>query len=186
MANFTQTAIKDTFRELLAEKPLNQITVKEIVEKCGINRNTFYYHFADIPALIEEIVKDETNQIISEYPDIASIEDCLGLAFEFAKKNKVSILHIFNSVNRDILEMNLWSVCDYAVRKYAEGIKANKKFAEVLDAQGLKEADEEILINYYKCLSFGLVIEWVGNGMKDNIMDDVKRLCELRFNNMLL
>ena len=45
MANFTKKAIKDTFISLLKTKPFNQITVKDIVDECGVNRNTFYYHY---------------------------------------------------------------------------------------------------------------------------------------------
>lgn len=45
MANFTKQAIKAAFLELLDEKPLNKISVRDIVERCGINRNSFYYHF---------------------------------------------------------------------------------------------------------------------------------------------
>ena len=41
MANFTKKAIKDTFISLLKEKPFNQITVKDIVERCGENENTY-------------------------------------------------------------------------------------------------------------------------------------------------
>ena len=51
MANFTKKAIKETFIALLEERPLSDITVKDIVGKCGINRNSFYYHYQDIPAL---------------------------------------------------------------------------------------------------------------------------------------
>ena len=41
MPTFTKAAIKATFISLLNKKPLNKITVKEIVEECGINRNSF-------------------------------------------------------------------------------------------------------------------------------------------------
>ena len=41
MPNFTQNAIKQAFIKLLDERPLKQITVKDIVEECGINRNSF-------------------------------------------------------------------------------------------------------------------------------------------------
>ena len=58
MPNFTKKAIKETFIELLDERPLNKITVKDIVEACGINRNSFYYHFEDLPALVEERRRD--------------------------------------------------------------------------------------------------------------------------------
>lgn len=45
MPNFTKKEIKRSFIKLLNEQPLNQISVRDIVEDCGINRNSFYYHF---------------------------------------------------------------------------------------------------------------------------------------------
>ena len=38
MPNFTKRAIKEAFVALLDERPLNKITVKDVVEACGINR----------------------------------------------------------------------------------------------------------------------------------------------------
>ena len=40
MAQFTKKAIVEAFLKLLNEKPLDKITVKEIVDNCGINPNT--------------------------------------------------------------------------------------------------------------------------------------------------
>ena len=45
MLQLTKKAIVNSFIKLLNEKPLDKITVKNIAEDCGINRNTFYYHF---------------------------------------------------------------------------------------------------------------------------------------------
>ena len=59
MANLTRNAIKAALIKLLDERPLTQITVKDIVTACGINRNTFYYHYQGIPELIAEIVNDD-------------------------------------------------------------------------------------------------------------------------------
>ena len=58
MANLTKQAIKASLMDLLEDRPYSKITVKDIVEHCGINRNSFYYHYQDIPALIEEIIKE--------------------------------------------------------------------------------------------------------------------------------
>lgn len=57
MSGFTKEIIARTFTELLDEKPMSKITVKDIVERCGVNRNTFYYHFRDIPDVVEFIMK---------------------------------------------------------------------------------------------------------------------------------
>ena len=55
----TKRAIKESFVNLLNERPLNKISVRDITDKCGINRNSFYYHYQDIPALMEEILTEQ-------------------------------------------------------------------------------------------------------------------------------
>ena len=46
--------LSEAFWELLEEKPYKKITVKDIVDRCQVNRNTFYYHFDGITTLFEE------------------------------------------------------------------------------------------------------------------------------------
>lgn len=57
MARFTRKAIIQTFREMLEKSPLDKITVTNIIERCGINRNTFYYYFRDIYDLLDSFSK---------------------------------------------------------------------------------------------------------------------------------
>ena len=71
--NITKRAIQEAFLAVLNEKPLGKITVKDITDRCGINRNTFYYHYQDIPALLEEICQNQVEDIISKYPTLNSI-----------------------------------------------------------------------------------------------------------------
>ena len=42
MSQLTKKAIMESFVKLLNERALDKIKVKDIVEDCGINRNTFY------------------------------------------------------------------------------------------------------------------------------------------------
>ena len=77
MANFTKKAIVASFIKLLTERPLSQITVKDIVTDCGVNRNTFYYYFEDIPKLIETVVEEDAATIIQTYPTVENFGDCL-------------------------------------------------------------------------------------------------------------
>ena len=104
MPNYTRKAIRDSFIRLLNEKPLNQITIRNIVDDCGVNRNTFYYYYQDLPQLIESIVNEDADRIIQEYPTLNSMEECLDAAVSFSLKNKMAVLHIFKSVNRNIYE----------------------------------------------------------------------------------
>ena len=45
--------IAEALTKLLEHKRVDKITVKELVDACGISRQTFYYHFQDIMDVIE-------------------------------------------------------------------------------------------------------------------------------------
>lgn len=55
MPSFTKKAIVESFLRIIGKKPLDKITVRDVVDDCGINRNTFYYYFQDIYAVLEEL-----------------------------------------------------------------------------------------------------------------------------------
>lgn len=170
MPNFTKMAIKASFIKLLNERPLNQITVKDIVLDCGINRNTFYYHFPDIPTLAQEVITQEADEIIRKYPTVDSIEQCLNVAIEFALENRRAVLHLYNSVNRDLYEQYLMNVCDHVVTSYVN---------TTLNGRTVREYDKQLLIHFFKCTCFGQIIDWMNNGMKEDIRVPFHRLCEL-------
>ena len=45
--------LAEALRQEIENKPLTRITVSNLVRRCDINRNTFYYHFQDVYALLE-------------------------------------------------------------------------------------------------------------------------------------
>ena len=51
----TKRAIKESFVNLLNERPLNKISVRDITDKCGINRNSFYCD-------LEKVIKRSTRK----------------------------------------------------------------------------------------------------------------------------
>ena len=69
MAGFAKKAIRDSFIKLLNERPLSQITVRDIVDACGVNRNTFYYYFQDIPQLVETIINECRHKVCIGKPE---------------------------------------------------------------------------------------------------------------------
>lgn len=171
MPNFTKKAIKDTFLSLLDERPLNRITVKDIVEACGINRNSFYYHFEDLPALLEEIIAERVRELIDSHPTMDSLEDCCDTAAEFVQQNRRAIFHIYHSLSREVFERHLMEVCEYVVRTYVEVDFAGRPVAQ---------QDKEMLIRYHKCEVFGNVIDWLNSGMEYDISAYFHRIYQLK------
>ena len=60
----TKQALADSLRQLLTRKSFSKITVTEIVENCGVNRKTFYYHFEDIYALLRWMLKQDLRSVV--------------------------------------------------------------------------------------------------------------------------
>ncbi len=170
MPNFTKTAIKTSFMKLLNEYPLSKISVRSIVEDCGINRNSFYYHYQDIPTLIEEIIKEEVDGLIATYSSISSLDQCAELAFQFALQNRKAVQHIYNSVNRDVYERYSLALCEYVITTYL-----NTVYGEV--PPGDKE--RELAVRFFKCELFGLTIDWIAGGMRDDATEEIGRITAL-------
>ena len=82
MSNFTKIAIQQSFLRLLSQRSITKITVKDIVEDCGINRNSFYYHFQDLPQLLETVIIESADEIISRIPESFSLEEGLTTVLE--------------------------------------------------------------------------------------------------------
>ena len=162
MANFTARAIKVSFLKLLNEKPMNKISVRDIVEDCGVNRNSFYYHFQDIPSLLREIVFEEMAAILEQYSQIDSAEECFRVIGSFAQKKKKTVYHIYHSVDRDAFERELMQLCERTVSVYVHSSFEDGAFPE---------EDGARLIRLFKCLCFGMIIDWLNGGMKDEEME---------------
>ena len=66
--------IRQAFLELLKEKRFDKITVTDIVNRADINRSTFYAHYTDVKALIEEIQYEIVDRSISLIKEIDFLE----------------------------------------------------------------------------------------------------------------
>ena len=175
MANFTRDAIKAAFLKLLEEHPFSEITVKNVVEECGINRNSFYYHFHDLPALLEEIVKEEADAVIEKYSSVHSVVECYDAIEEFASHRRRAIMHIYRSVSRDVFERYLMQICEYFITQYIDALLSEGG----IDGEMI-ERNRKIIVNYYKCLFFGVTIDWLNDGMKEEKAQEFRRIFKIK------
>ena len=170
MQNLTKKAIKTSFLELLNEQPLSKISVRTVVEACGINRNTFYYYYQDLPTLIEEIIKESIDLLIEKYPTINSLDECVDIVFKQLIKNKKAMSHIYNSVNRNIFEQYCMQLCEYLVTTYLD---------TAFEKGTVGETDRKIAIRFFKCELYGLLFDWISNGMKEEAVDELHHITEI-------
>lgn len=55
--------INEALADLLQEKPLDKITVTDVVKRADINRGTFYAHYTDIPDVVDHLIQQTFNTI---------------------------------------------------------------------------------------------------------------------------
>lgn len=72
--------IRSAFLHLLSEKPLERITVADVVERCGLSRNTFFAHYPDVYGVLEDYLKmglETMSSFLNEAVENQSFDDPL-------------------------------------------------------------------------------------------------------------
>ena len=100
MSSSTKQAIIASFVKLATKKPLEKITVRDIVDDCGINRNTFYYHFQDIFAVLEEICHHATAKIDTTLPFDEMLSQFFLLIADYALQHPKATEHFAASIGQ--------------------------------------------------------------------------------------
>ena len=162
MSSFTKEVIIKTLFELLNEKPLAKITVKDIVERCGVNRNTFYYHFRDISDVVESALRREVDKAFERPVEVDSVLECLDVLVKLIGENRKAMLHIYCSIQRENFTDALDKMCEYIVNQYA---KHN------FDKEILEKEEVKVLMHFYKCVMTGVVLDWMNHRMSYDLTE---------------
>ena len=164
---YTKKIIREEFIKILNERPLNKITVKDIASACEINRNTFYYYYTDVYALLSELFQTELQTVIDEYNDTFSWEESFIVATKFALENKIAINHVYNSMQREELEDYIYNVSGHVMNRYVE---------KVSDGISASSGDKKLISSFYQCALTEMVLRWIASGMKEDPDTIVRRI----------
>jgi probable dihydroxyacetone kinase regulator len=159
MSNLTKRALSASLKKLLLEKPLSRITVSDVASDCGVNRQTFYYHFADLADLIEWTCLEDAKKAIADNKTYATWQEGFRHVFQLMKEDKPFIMNIVHSVSLEQLELYLYKL----VYPLLKGVVDEKAVG-----MEVREEDKQFIADFYKYAFVGLVIAWIKNGMKDD------------------
>ena len=167
---YTKKKIREEFIKILNERPLNKITVKDIASACKINRNTFYYYYTDVYALLSELFQTELQTVIDEYNDTLSWEESCIVATKFSLQNKTAIYHVYNSMQKEELEDYLFNVSGNIMSRYVEKLS---------DGISASSGDKKLISSFYQCALTEMVLRWIASGMKEDPDTIVRRIGQL-------
>ena len=157
----TRKAICRAFAELLMEKELHKITVKEIIEKADISRVTFYNHYLDVYDLhdkFEESIMLETASLVLELESV-SYSEVFSKIIGYVDENRTTFRMIFSPNGTNKMRFSLGTLL--------EGLLRQLYFEENESAAGDRNADYMI---YYRAQGMILVLQkWVLDDFKEPV-----------------
>lgn len=150
MSQPTQKAIVETTIRLVEQKTIKKITVRDIVEACGITRNTFYYYFHDIYEVLELALAAGFERIGEESE---SFEKFLGASFAFCFEYQKVLYNLYHSVGYEPLADYLKKQVRPHLLKYLQALQKTRE-------------DEKLLCVLYEEALVGTLMRWVCNPRK--------------------
>jgi len=104
MSYRTKAALAASLKKKMAAKNVNKISIRELIEDCDINRQTFYYHFADIYELMKWMFEQDMVILLKDRENILLWQDGLLQLLNYLEENRAVCLCALRSVGREHIQ----------------------------------------------------------------------------------
>ena len=159
-ANLTKNALADGLKEFLNDRPLSKITIRDLTEKCGVNRQTFYYHFADIRELCQWMVfRDISNMIKDLYDNPSSYSDVVLEFLRYEKSQGNMLLNILEGGQDPAALYAFYNIHQEVLRDLLN---------TVFSRSGVDDEFKQFTANLYAAGAAGMELLWIRGGMKES------------------
>ena len=153
----TKRAMAFSLKRLMVRKPLDKISIREITEGCGVNRQTFYYHFQDIYDLLEWMYQQEAVSLLAQYEGVLLWQDGLLQLLRYLQDNRDICLCALRSLGhehlRHFFQQNVYDIIRYTVE-------------DLTRDQDLPQGYEELMTRFYVSALAGVVESWLIGELK--------------------
>ncbi len=157
MANGTKEALADALRQMMRVKPIGKITVKDLVEICGVNRQTFYYHFDDVYDLLEWVFEEDANRVLPRQVVRERWREDVMFFMDYLQENSSFTLNVYNSDSRVYMLRYLRGKLAACIRSFAELVS---------EGYDIDRQNFEFVVEFYADLAIGFIGQWLDQGMQ--------------------
>lgn len=152
MKSTSKEQIQMSFRRLLFAKSLDKITVRDIVEDCGLTRNTFYYHYEDIYDLFDDYLDMQTRAAWVSLPANTPWDKMLLTMICNIFDSPQTGRHIMNSKKSDTMRLYLNRLLEAVIDRYIDGNMAGLR---------VDVADRRMICDSVTHGIYGLLEQWI-------------------------
>lgn len=169
----TKQAMASALKELMAQKPIDRITIHEITEHCGMRRQNFYYHFEDVYDLMRWMFEREAVSLLQNFEGTTLWQDGLLQLFRYLEENRAVCLCALRSVGRDHLrrffEADIYAIIQRTVEQIADEVGASE--------HGISDDDIELMTHLH-VVGFAAIIQSWLLGEIDKEPEELIRFCD--------
>lgn len=168
----TAEKMDKAFLELLQRKDFSFITVKEICEKAGVNRSTFYLHYETVGDLLEESLEYMQKKFLASFKGslsvMSNIENCSQEELMWIKPEYLKPYLQFIKENRQLYRAAMEHPAVFGVdTTYKRMFK--HIFDPVMERFGVPLDERHYLMAFYLKGITGIIEEWIKGGCEDDI-----------------
>lgn len=122
----TKQTLASALKELMAQKPMEKISIQEITALCGMRRQNFYYHFEDIYDLMRWMFQQEAVSLLQKREGALLWQEGILLLFQYLEENRAVCLCALNSLGRDTIKRffnaDIYAVIGRTITQMAEEV----------------------------------------------------------------
>lgn len=150
----TKHELDNALRQLLTQKPLDQIRVRELTDLCAIRRQSFYYHFPDVYALFDWSLRQERTRLLRRQENCLTWQQALWDLLAYTGERRSYYLALLQSQGRAGLRK---------VLRDAAAEPLEKTLAYYRRRCGIPEdpAEERAQLACWEAALLGLVEDWL-------------------------
>lgn len=166
----TKKALSTGLKEIMKHKGFDKITVADITKQCGLNRQTFYYHFQDKYDLINWIYYNEAFIVLSDQLTFDNWNDKILEMLTVIKREAYFYENALKSSGSDEFERYFLSFTKELFRNIIKRLD---------DKNIVSDDDLEFFTQFFSFGCVGFIVSWAKTGMNstpENIIKHVKNL----------
>ena len=118
--------LSDSFKELVLEKPVEKITIKQITDRAGVIRVTFYNHFQDKYELLEWICREEVVSPAKILLQNSMQREAVTFIFTALLKNKGFYGHVSHTTGQNSFESIMRGLIAESIMEYFQSNEIRK------------------------------------------------------------
>ena len=150
----TKKALSDALKAAMKKKPMQKITVSELIQACGVNRKTFYYHFEDIYALLKWTFEQEAVEVVRNFDLLVDYEEAITFVMNYGEENNYILNCAYDSIGQEGLKR-------FFCADFSEVFMSVIEQAEHIAGMELDADYREFLCSFYVEAITGLLIDWI-------------------------